>query len=74
MGGTVGFEFKRPYKLQVVFQQKTLRILIIQLLSYQVCMDRANFEALRASSVFETLPKEMHDFLNRIMSTTEEVA
>jgi len=37
-------------------------------------MDLTNFEALRASSVFETFPKEMHDLLNRMMSTTKEVA
>jgi len=55
----VGFEFKNPYKSQVVVQRKTLGILKIQLLRYQVCMDLMTFEALRASSVFETLPKEM---------------
>lgn len=38
---------------------------------YQLGMDLTNLEALRASSMFETFPKEMQDFLNRVMSTAE---
>jgi len=34
-------------------------------------LDLTNLEAVRESSVFETLPKETQDFLNRMMSTTE---
>jgi len=37
-------------------------------------MDLMNFEALRASSTFERLQKEMQDLLNRMMSTPEEAA
>ncbi len=58
LGVMVGFEFKMPYKLQVAIQRKTLGILKIQLLRYQVCMDRVNFEALRESLVFERFLKE----------------
>ena len=72
MGGTVIFKFKRPYKLQMAIQQKTLGILRTELLCYQVCMDLSNFEALREISVFETLSKEMQDLLTKMMLTLEE--
>ncbi len=72
MGGMVEFEFKKAYKSQVAIQRTTLSVLRIQLLHYQVGMDLTNLEALRASSMFETLPKETQDFLNRMMSTTEQ--
>lgn len=72
VGGTVGFEFKKPYKSQMVVQRKTLGILKIQLLRYQLYMDLANFEALRSSSVFQGLSKEMQDLLTRMMLTPEE--
>lgn len=74
MGETVIFEYKRSYKLQVVVQRTTLAILRTELLCYQVCMELSNFEALRASSEVETLPKEMQDLLIRMMATLEEVA
>jgi len=64
----VGFEFENVYKLQVASQQKTLGILTIEVLSSQTCMNRENFEALIASSVFERLPKEMQELLSSIMS------
>jgi len=35
-------------------------------------MDRANFEALRASSAFERFLMKMQDLLNRMMSTLAE--
>ena len=34
-------------------------------------MDCTNFKALRASSSFEKLSKEMQDLLNRMMSTPD---
>ena len=68
VGETVGFDFKKPYKLQVVVQRKTLAILKIQLLRYHLCMDLSNFEALRASSVFERFLKEMQELLTKMTS------
>ena len=72
VGGTVKFEFKKPYKSKVDIQRTTLSVLRIQLLLYQVGMNLINLEALRVSSVFDTLLKETQDLLNRMMSTTEE--
>jgi len=63
LGGTGGFEFKMPYKLEVAIQQKTLGILRIELLSSQAHMNHKHYELLIASSVFETLPKKTQDFL-----------
>jgi len=57
--GTVVFEFKNAYKLQRVSHRKTLGILIIQVLSSQVHMNRENFEVLIASSLFETFPRRL---------------
>ena len=42
----VRFEFKLPYKLQVVTQRKTLGILSIQQLRSQVPMNREQYELL----------------------------
>ena len=58
----------------MALRQTTLIILRIQLLRYQLGMDLTNFEALRASSVFERLSKETQDFLNRMISTIEGAA
>ena len=57
LGGLVGFEFKMPYKLQVVVQQKTLGILRIELLSSQAPMNQEFFEDFKDTPTFENLPK-----------------
>ena len=64
---------KGPINYKWLSSEKHFGILKIQLSRYLVCMDRANFEALRASSAFERLSKETHDPLNRMMSTPEDV-
>ena len=55
-------------------QRKTLCILRIEVLSYQVRMKLENFEALVASSVFNKLPKETLELLTRLMSAPVETA
>ena len=72
LGGIVEFEFKIPYKLQVVVQRKTLGISRIELLSSQAHMNRKHYKLLIASSVFETLSKETREFLHNIMSAPIE--
>jgi len=80
LGGMVRFEFKIPYKLQVVVQRKTLRILRIGLLRSQVHMSYELFQDLVVSPAFEQFSKETRELVNGIMSTraeamnTEEVA
>ena len=72
VGGTVEFQFKIPYKLQVVAERNTLGILRIELLGSQAHMNNENFEALLASLVFEMFPKETQELLHSIMSMLAE--
>jgi len=61
-----------PYKLQVDSQPKKLGILRIELLSSKAHLNHKNFEALLASLVFETMPKETQELLHSVMSTLAE--
>ena len=70
----VGFKFEIAYKLQMAYQWKTLGILIIEVLSYQACMNLDYFETLVASSVFEKLPKETLELLTGILLAPVEIA
>ena len=72
-GGMVRFEFKIPYKLQVAAQQKTLGILRIDLLHFQVHMNCEFFQDLIVSSTFEQFSKETQALVNSIMSIYVEV-
>lgn len=73
MGGTFGFGFKIPYKLQVATQRKRLNILRIELLHFQVHMNCEFFQDLIASLPFEQLSKETQALVNNIKSTHAEV-
>lgn len=74
LGGTVGFKFEFAYKLQMDAQRKTLCILRIEVLSYQVRMNLENFEALVAISAFDKLFKATQELLTRIMPVPMETA
>ena len=69
LGGTIRFEFKIPYKLQVVVQRKTLGILRIELLSSQAPMNREFFKTL----TFSNFPETTWALLESIMSTPAEI-
>jgi len=58
-----------PYKLQVAVQWKTLGILRIELLHFQVHMNCESFQDLIATLAFEQLSKETQALVNSIMST-----
>lgn len=73
-GGTVEFKFQQAYKSQLVIHQTNRGILTLKLLRYLIDMDPSNFDALRVSPLFATLPKEMQDLLDSIMLTTKDVA
>jgi len=59
-------------KLQVATQQKTLAILRIELLHFQVHMNCELFQDMIASPVFEQLSKETQALVKSIISTCAE--